>query len=238
MVIDTTVKNVVVIKSNIARLKLDNKLVRQDLFKGVGVALRVGARALVRAGDENERLILVQGKVVLGVVSGTVKTLHLLLSRGLGRDIVTVPAELKERLGADEHVEELHDEVLVSAGHELAHNAEDFLGEVKLGKGLVAGQLGVHHVLNTPDTLFGLKLPGRKLLADGADVRPLALAAHGFDLAAGLAEGLEALGGDNVFDNDEAIALEVGEVAGRLLGRHCEYVCVCVCMCVMYRELL
>lgn len=220
-VVDAAVEDVVVVKGNVARLELDDELVREDGLKGARVALGIRAGALVRAGHKNERVVLVQGKVVLGVEARVAETLHLLLGRRLGRDVVTVPAQVKLALGADQHVEELHDKLLVLALKQVLDNAKDRVGEVELCEDVVARHVGVHHVLDTPDALLGVEFPGGELLADGADVRPLASTAEGFGLLAGFAQDGELLGRHDGLDDNEAVALQVSEVRVGLLGGHC-----------------
>lgn len=219
-VVDTAVQDVVVVEGNVSRLELDNQLIGEDFLEGAGVALGVSASTLVRARDEDKRVILVQGKVVLGVETRAAESLHLLVGGGLGGDVVTVPAELKVTVGADEHVEQLHDELLVVTLQKLLDDAEHLLGEVQLREELVARHVGLHHVLHTPDALLGVKLPGRELLAYCADVRPVAGAGELLDLETGFAESGELLGSDDGLDDDEAITLEVGEIGRGFLGRH------------------
>lgn len=216
-------QDIVVVEGNISRLELDNQLLGEDLLEGAGVTLGVSASTLVRARDEDEGVILVQGKVVLGVEARATESLHLLVGRGLGGDVVAVPAELEVAVGADEHVEQLHDELLVVALQKLLDDAEHLLGEVQFREELVAGHVGLHHVLHTPDALLGIKLPGRELLAYCADVRPVTGAGELLNLETGFAEGGELLGSDDGLDDDESITLEVSEVRRSFLSRH--FVC-------------
>lgn len=67
-------------------------------------------------------------------------------------------------------------------------------------------------MLHAPDALFLrlLVVPRRELFAYGADVGPLAAAGELFCFKAGGAEGLEFRGGDDGFDDDETVALEIG----------------------------
>jgi hypothetical protein len=76
--------------------------------------------------------------------SRATKSLHLLLCRCLSRDIITVPSEFEIAVRSDEHVEELHDQLVIVALQKLSNDAQDLLGKVLAGENLVARKLGVH----------------------------------------------------------------------------------------------
>ena len=78
-------------------------------------------------------------------------------------------------------------------------------------------------VLHPPDACLvrhERRVPGRELLADGADVRPAALPGEGRDVGGGGAEGGELRLGKEGGEDYEAVGTEGCEEGMRVRGRH------------------
>ena len=139
-------------------------------------------------------------------------------------DVVAVPAEFEVFcFWGDEEVEEFHDEGFVvliwGDAHQFAGDREDGVREVTFGKVLAAGHVGVEEVLDAPDAAFGGRgrggWPWGKLFGDGAEVWPAAGAGFCGCRCGDGAVVLDFGGGEEVADDDEAVALEGVEVGVR-----------------------
>lgn len=78
-------------------------------------------------------------------------------------------------------------------------------------------------VLHAPDACLvrhERRVPGRELLADGADMGPAALPGERGDVGGGGAEGNELLGGQEGGEDDVAVGAKGCEEGVRVGGRH------------------
>ncbi|PHH91163.1 hypothetical protein CDD83_1444 [Cordyceps sp. RAO-2017] len=216
-VVDAAVQDVVVVEGDVAGPEADDELARQLGGERGGVALGAGARAAVRARHQHQRLVLPQGQVVLGVEGRAGQAGGLVLGRGVGGDVVAVPAQGEVALGPDEHVEELHDEPVVAAAQQLARRRQQRVREVQVGEEVAAGQGRVHQVLHAPDAVRGRRrrVPRRELLADRPHVRPLPGPRQRLGLARRRPQRLELVAADHRPHHDEAVALQVGQEGRR-----------------------